>query len=71
MGIMGHRLRPKILDMIGSLQWQMIEEPYIPYQKMAPPLQAEEGGPCNTQCYGSPNLPLIIVISSLVMHYKP
>jgi hypothetical protein len=44
MGIMGHRLRPKILDMIGSLQWQMIEEPYIPYQEMAPPLQAEEGG---------------------------
>jgi hypothetical protein len=25
----------------------------------------------NTLCYGSPNLPLITVISSLVMHYMP
>jgi hypothetical protein len=34
---------PKILDMIGSLQRQMAGEPYNPYQKTAPPLQAEEG----------------------------
>jgi hypothetical protein len=32
-------------------------------------LLSEEG--CNTPCYGSPNLPLITIISSLVMHYMP
>jgi hypothetical protein len=40
---MGHRLRLKILDTIGSLQWQMATKPYTPYQEMALPHQAEEG----------------------------
>jgi hypothetical protein len=38
-------LWPKILDAIGSLQWQIVRESYTLYQKMAPPLQAEEDGP--------------------------
>jgi hypothetical protein len=41
---MGHRLRPKILDTIGSLQRQTAGEPYTPYQKTTPPLQDEEEG---------------------------
>jgi hypothetical protein len=28
-------------------------------------------GLCNTLCYGCPNLPLITIISSLVIHYMP
>jgi hypothetical protein len=44
-GTTGHQLWPKILDTIDSLQHQMAEEPYTPYQKMAPLLQAEELGP--------------------------
>jgi hypothetical protein len=31
MSTMGRRLRPKILDTIGSLQQQMAREPYTPY----------------------------------------
>jgi hypothetical protein len=42
---MGRRLQPKILDTIDSLQWQTAGEPYTPYKKMAPALQAEEEGP--------------------------
>jgi hypothetical protein len=30
-GTMGHRLRPNILDMVGSLQQQIAREPYTPY----------------------------------------
>jgi hypothetical protein len=41
---MGHRLRPKIMDMIGSPHRQMAGETYTLYQETAPPLQAKEGG---------------------------
>jgi hypothetical protein len=44
-GTVGRQLRPKILDTISFLQLQTAGEPYTPYQKMAPPLQAEEEGP--------------------------
>jgi hypothetical protein len=39
----------KIQDTIGSLQWQMAGESYTPYQKMTPPLQAEDGGGAPTK----------------------
>jgi hypothetical protein len=32
LGTAGHRLRPKILDTTGSLQWQMAGEPYTMYR---------------------------------------
>jgi hypothetical protein len=32
LGTAGHRLWPKNLDMIGSLQWQMAREPITPYR---------------------------------------
>jgi hypothetical protein len=44
-GTVGHRIQPKILDMIGSLRWQTAEESYTPYQINAPPLEAKEEGP--------------------------
>jgi hypothetical protein len=31
-GTVGHRLRPMILDMTGSLQWKPTGKPYTPYQ---------------------------------------
>jgi hypothetical protein len=48
-GTMGRQLRHKTLNTISSLQWQTAEEPYTPYQEMAPPLQAEEEGPPTTK----------------------
>jgi hypothetical protein len=47
LGTLGYRLWLKILDTIGSLQWQTVGEPYTPYQETVPPLQAEEGGGTN------------------------
>jgi hypothetical protein len=44
LGTTGHRLRTKVLDTIGSLQWQMAGEPYTPYQEMTSPLQAKGEG---------------------------
>jgi hypothetical protein len=35
----------KILDTIGSLQWQTTGEQYTPYQETTQPLHVEEEGP--------------------------
>jgi hypothetical protein len=39
------QLWPVGTDMIDSLQWQMVGEPYTPYRIKAAPLWAEEEGP--------------------------
>jgi hypothetical protein len=39
--------RPKLQDMIGSLQQHVAGEPHNPYQEVTLPLQAEEMAPPN------------------------
>jgi hypothetical protein len=45
LGTVRRRLRPKILNMIGSLQQKMVGEPYTSCQETPPPLEAEEERP--------------------------
>jgi hypothetical protein len=51
------------MDTIGYLQQQTVGKPYTPYQKMAPPLQAEEGG-------GTTNLKKINPDNDLQHHFS-